>query len=399
MKTYRFRARALTPIHVGAGREIDPTQFVLRDGRLVRFNAADLLDALGPDELDRFREMLDKADIAAMQRFMASKIDGNGDGRQAIAVSSKFAREFETRAATPGRQFRVEMMPRNEHRGLAYLPGSGIKGAIRTAVVDHFANYDKGTRRLVHDRVRNAPTRKKAEVLEEAALGRRRSETERDVLRLVRVADVLLPEKATRIDRAVNVHPDKHGAEKIQMWVERVVSLADTANPPEFAVEISVDDRALGHPGVRAVLGRILDRDTMMVACSRFYWNRMLAEGDKFDRRGQGGKSWEAIHGLFPRGRTAEGQTLVLDPASPYWDSRKFLPRWMLLRVGRFSHFESLSVDELRQGYNVQARRSITGMGATRTRCAMENGRPPMPFGWLLLALDDDSGNSMGLTK
>jgi hypothetical protein len=27
-------------------------------------------------------------------------------------------------------------------------------------------------------------------------------------------------------------------------------------------------------------------------------------------------------------------------------------------------------------------------MGATRTRCVMENGKPPMPFGWILLTLD-----------
>jgi CRISPR-associated protein Csm5 len=63
-----------------------------------------------------------------------------------------------------------------------------------------------------------------------------------------------------------------------------------------------------------------------------------------------------------------------------------------LLRVGHFSHFESLSVDELRKGYNIKKREPITDMGSTRTRCLMENGKPAMPFGWLMLTLDQETG-------
>jgi CRISPR-associated protein Csm5 len=79
----------------------------------------------------------------------------------------------------------------------------------------------------------------------------------------------------------------------------------------------------------------------------------------------------------------------VIDPSTPYWHSPQ--RKRLLLRIGRFSHFESLSVDELRQGWNVQASRPITGMGATRIRCAMENDKPAMPFGWLLLTLEAEN--------
>jgi CRISPR-associated protein Csm5 len=112
----------------------------------------------------------------------------------------------------------------------------------------------------------------------------------------------------------------------------------------------------------------------------------MTSEGDKFDERPSSGTSWKALYDLFPKGKTPDGQIVAIEPSKPYWctDQRKRV----LLRVGRYSHFESLSVDELRQGYNIQARMAISGMGATRTRCVMENGKPPMPFGWLLLILD-----------
>ena len=66
-------------------------------------------------------------------------------------------------------------------------------------------------------------------------------------------------------------------------------------------------------------------------------------------------------------------------------------PKWphMLLRMGRFCQFESLSVDELRRGYRLQAKqredRTIADMSSTRNLCDMGQGKSGMPFGWLLL--------------
>ncbi|MGB9606216.1 MAG: hypothetical protein ACPL88_10120 [Bryobacteraceae bacterium] len=54
------------------------------------------------------------------------------------------------------------------------------------------------------------------------------------------------------------------------------------------------------------------------------------------------------------------------------------------LRIGRFSHFESLSVDGLRSGWNQQRERPIGGMGSSRSLCVLDDGRLA-PFGWVLL--------------
>lgn len=54
----------------------------------------------------------------------------------------------------------------------------------------------------------------------------------------------------------------------------------------------------------------------------------------------------------------------------------------LLLRVGRFSHFESASLDKLRQGWQPQGKRAIRE-GSTRAVIEQESGRTP--FGWLAL--------------
>ncbi len=388
MKAYRFRAQALTPVHIGCGCEIEPMEFILHGERVVQFNPARVLSELPPAEMDRYIRLVDKADLPAIHSFLRTHVRPEIHATAQIDASQAFRSEFDLRIGNPNNRFRVELMPRNPHSGQIYLPGSSIKGAIRTAVVNHFANLAPESRETVHAAVNTARDSDKGRVLEEAALNRTSGQTERDIFRLVEVEDAPLPFGATRIDRIVNMNPAKKGAEKIQIWAERLKALTDAPAPapaPLFSITLHIDTLALANPDVRT--GRKLDIDLLIRACNSFYWERMKAEGDKFDERLSDGAGWKALHNAFPKGRTPDGGIVAIEPSKPYW-CRKERKR-MILRVGRFSHFESLSVDGLRRGYNVQARKPIKDMGASRTRCAAEDNRPSMPFGWLILTMDE----------
>jgi CRISPR-associated protein Csm5 len=394
MTTYSFKAHALTPIHVGCGREIDPTEFVLKGEKLVQVNPARLIAGLPPAERDRFTGFLDRADLKEMQNFLRHHTDESRDGVSRIDTCRLFRNEYEAKASNPNNQFRVDMMPRNPHTGQAYIPGSGIKGAIRTAVVNYLVNHDptavgpEGRRAI-----QAVDVKRRGQELEEKALNRSLRETQRDIFRLVHVEDCALPDNSTRVDRAASFNPFKPGSEKIQIWVERLISAADTHRPLEFDVVVRIDTQAMANPSVKGTLGRTLDLDRMLEACNQFYWGRMVAEGDRFDDRAQDGPSWQSIHGVFPRGQMEEGgEVFTIDPTNPFWHIPDAGRKRMLLRIGRFSHFESLSVDGLRCGWNAQSRKPIEDMGATRTRCVMENGKPLMPFGWMLLTLDSEEG-------
>lgn len=388
MTTYRFIAQALTPIHVGCGTEIDPTAFVLQDDHLIQFSPAQVIEDLSDQERGHFIELSERADLKQIQNFLKTKVVAQRHALARIDISSEFRREFETKASNPGNQFRVEMMSRGGHTARVYLPGSSLKGAIRTAVVNFFANEIEAIKTQVHEAVKVENIKDKAKRLEEKALNRKAHETEKDLFRLIHVEDAVLPDGATRIDKAQNHNPGKPGAEGIQMWFERVKSLADSPTPPTFSIAIRIDERAMNNDKVNQIIGRTLDIQTLMLACNQFYWNRMRAEGDKFDGRTAEGPHWKAIHGCFPKGRLGN-DIVAIDPSQPFWNNADYGMHYVLLRVGRFSHFESLSVDNLRQGYNIKARQPIHDMGATRTRCMMDNIKPPMPYGWLLLKLEE----------
>lgn len=167
------------------------------------------------------------------------------------------------------------------------------------------------------------------------------------------------------------------------MHYERLLSRADNAEVRNFPVTIEIDDTAAQHPAVRNLLGQSLNFDRLRQACNAFYWRRMNAELDRFFPARE--TAWKNTYSKVKIGlavRNAEGK-LILSP--PPWPNR------LLLRVGRFSQFESLSVDELRRGWNIQKKKYITE-GSTRTLCRArpdpEGVSVPVPFGWLLLELE-----------
>lgn len=386
MTTYHFKAQALTPIYVGCGCEIEPTEFLIKDEKLVQFNAARVIENLPFEEKERFIAFTDRADFKEIQNFLRHHLDVKRHGISTMDTSAGFRSEYAVKASNPNNQFRVDMMPRNPHTGQVYIPGSSIKGAVRTAVVNYFTNLNSETRPVVHEHVKNERIdNKKGQALEEKALNCLKKDTHKDIFRLIHVQDAVLPDSSTRIDRAVN-----SGAQGIQMWVERIKSRADQATPPEFTVSIRMDTIAMKHSMVKNNLGRTISIDTILDACNRFYWGRIVAEGNHFDKKSSAGESWRAIEKTFPLGRLGDGSLVNINPSSPFWNDPEYVSRRMLLRIGHFSHFESLSVDELRKGWNVRKKEPITDMGSTRTRCVMEKGKNAMPFGWLMLTLDQD---------
>lgn len=389
MITYRFSAQALTPIHIGCGTEIDPTCFVLKGNSLIQINPVQIIEDLSAEDKERFTVICERADLKEIQNFLSSKADIRRHRINTVEVSKRFRREFEVKASNPNNQFNVSMMPRSAINGTVYLPGSSLKGAIRTAVVNYFINDSGDSMDRLRELLKTKPPNKRGVVLEEEALRRKNKETEKDLFRLISIEDVHLPDGATRIDKVSNFHPDRSGSKKIQMWFERLRSLADEYNPPSFHVTLRINNRAMSDEKVKAILGRTIKLNTIMNACNRFYWNRMQAEGEMFDGRCVESDHWKAIHDCFPKGKLEDGQNVTIDPDQPFWNNRDYNMRHVLLRIGRFSHFESLSVDELRQGFNAKTKRPILGMGSSRTRCEMESGKPPMPFGWLILRLKE----------
>lgn len=137
MTRYLCKAQALTPVHVGCGRTLDPGAFLLRENDLLHFNPAMVLRDLSPHDRKQFMSIADRGNFVDLQGFFRRHCDPERHGLGLIPIGSAVRRELEAKLGTPENRFEIQLMPRNALSGRVYLPGSGIKGALRTAVVNH----------------------------------------------------------------------------------------------------------------------------------------------------------------------------------------------------------------------------------------------------------------------
>lgn len=379
MATLTFRAQPLTPIHIGTGEKIAPEEYLLDGNRLVRFSTAAVLQDMSPQQKRDLQRLLDNNQFTKAQAVIRHACDPGRHSLSSCGVGARSYHELNDILRRPERSCEVHPFVRNPGDGRPYVPGSSLKGAIRTAVINYFTqeNLDE-IRSLIKEK--RLKEREQARVLEEQALNRRFSATEKDPLRLLKIPDAPLPLDCTQVDRAVQWKKgNKNDARKgMQMHFERLHCRQDDSDF-HFNLTIHFDEIQAGHGYIKKLLGRSLDWPLIQQGCNQFYWGRLNAELNKFYPKGseiyqkvKGGIAWQ----------DADGRNIL---APPPWKDR------LLLRVGRFSHFESLSVDDLRNGHRPQAKnprhKRITDMGSTRTLCEYNDQGERLPFGWLLLIL------------
>lgn len=377
MTTYRFQATPLTPIHIGNGDVLSPEDYLIQGEQLVRFNRTAVIRDMPEPQRQQLESALDKNNFVAAQEIVRAAVDNQRHGLSCISIGDESRAELDQLVRHPQRACHVHPFVANSITSRAFLPGSSLKGAIRTALVNCF------TQKHLSDILPQVTAVKKKEqyrALESAALNFQTRRLEGDPLRLLKVADAELPAGCTRIDRVLHWKKGGSGQEgKIQLHYERLLCQGD-GDDIHFPVDIKLDEMVINHSEASRLLGRSLTIEFIRNACNTFYWGRMNAELERFFPEDD--PQTKSIYRRVKVGLAVRNSQGQLRLAPPPWHDR------LLLRVGRFSQFESLSVDKLRGLWDRRLKREIQE-GSSRTLCRCRKGSEgaalPLPFGWLLL--------------
>ena len=146
--TTRLALTPLTPIHIGCGEDFEPTNYVIDDGVLFHFDPArvPLADSDRNALISAVGKRGDEA-IRELQRFFHTRKDAYAAAAHcvvgvAVGVSEQYARrigsiaQHESGGRRVANQLEIERCAHHPHNGTPYIPGSSIKGAIRTAWLD-----------------------------------------------------------------------------------------------------------------------------------------------------------------------------------------------------------------------------------------------------------------------
>lgn len=356
-----FRLDVLTPVFVGSGGDLSPLEYVIReenDGYALHLADTEAWLTTAQDRED-IRAALDRGDMLRLRRLMNEQMDTALHSLGRIPVpSAATARELQARINDPKSLSNAEVQPfaRNPATMAAFVPGSSLKGAMSTPLID---SLDHGGLRAA---VRS-PDRRAYSKTMEGLLGTIREHA----MQALKVSDVPVPPGGTRIVAAREVRREEGKPGTPKTPCETLPPSAVGGMPLYGRLFM---DATGGGPRITLPNGKALTLVELGERCKAFYGKRFRDELEKFYRRPHLDGVGRALQSVLAR-------IEALDPE-----------REILLRVGHYSHVECVTVSDNAP----QGRKGV--FGRTRTLADRE-----LPFGWLVLSFCDEEEYRQGLAR
>jgi len=350
----------LTPIHVGGGEE---AQLLPEDYRL-KGDVLELVSAravLATQE-SKTREQM----IVALKRDPQTAICRLHDMAPEALVTEriKLDKVSSRELSRSGRRNQIDAFIRSGER--PFLPGSSLKGALRTAWLAKCASSVGGRPLSGYKNLERWAF----------ALASSPNETDTDPMRDVTIIDAPLPAGSTRIDPVLSWKKGKKGHYEFgslgQMHRERMAAVVDGGAPPLIDVSIGLRAKA-----VRALRKELDPQDSRSPKYAPMAVDALLAALEAHHAPLWGREAEEK----FFKGEAGARlrQALVL---FDHLDRKGETPAAALVRLGWAAHAEAKSIDGFRQ-IGPQVKRKSADEGSSRHVVNL-NGHP-VPFGWALL--------------
>lgn len=369
----------LSPVHIGCDDVYEPSNFVIADGALHALDPADLADALTEAEQKQLAALAEQREpIGAIQRFFRDNAARFSVlSRHEVAVAPAIVSEYEKNAGKPTQRgaageatYNVFPIARTAYRpfdNAPYLPGSSLKGSIRTAWLNHLNNGNA----LTSDEKRD--TKQKSNKMQQRLLNYVAGKFENDPFRHIALADA---------------HPD-----------------AGIAPPPtRILYSISKKKRAPrdgegGSPELKVFLESIPDAlpsaffSELRLRENKIEWNALCDACNKFYRPQLEAELNHPVLGLLIDG---EWKKLIASLLANELNQLMSERQGFLLRVGRHSGAESVTLDGVRdikilgkKGEQPSYRLNTTEKRfASLTKSGAAN---LLPFGWIWVDASDDA--------
>lgn len=386
---YETIISTLSPVHIGCGEDYEPTNYVIHDKELHYFGEATLASVLSDSDRKDLLTLIDSRNaLSSIQSFIykkRNKILATGKTR-AIPIADSAARTYEQRIGNVAHagngainQLEIERTSYHPHAQLPYLPGSSIKGAIRTALL----NSELQKRADLHGRQFD---KRQAKEVETDLLG---GKFNTDPLRLIKVGDAHYQVKEGRSASQIRWQINKakkqpRNGQETRASMQTLVECIPEKQGMNFRGQLSLQAN-LAHQnkqGESVSPSFEYDISALVNACNNYYLKEWQKERDIIDRLGLVNKNWLTwMDGML----AAEGSFGKLMAQNS----------GMLLRVGKHSGAESITLDDIAQikimggrgrPDRYQSETTTLWLASEESNRGNSNGRL-LPFGWIFIQL------------
>ncbi len=379
----------LSPVHIGCDSDLDPTQFVIQDEVLHLLHPEAMLSAFTGQERQELLNTLQSSDANSLGNLFQLLKSRRDKLAQASVRVVDVARALVTTYENLGKNTQKGNSDNSNSKVInrmrimrtafdpftldAYLPGSSLKGSIRTAWLD-FINNQRPVQ-VGEDRLNFAANRR----LQQRLLGYTDSHLENDPLRHVQLADAHICDEETPLPTRIlyAVSKSKRPGKESKSAPSVPMEVIHEALPNAFKGQL------------RLTGDNKINWDSLCQACNRFYVQQLK---DELEHQVLGNM-------LNPMWRKTMQQLLVV--LQPQIQANK----GFLLRVGKHSGAESVTLNGVRAIAIRGARGSGKNRGSTSEKRFASAQRDSakathnlLPFGWLWVSLEADAVLSEALS-
>jgi len=191
---YKLTLSFYSPVHIGDGQELEPFEYIIKDDYLYTFSFEKFVSSLSPEDREKLLQLqrnMKPSALKDIRNFIKHRCTLD-QYREKIPVTRTVAQIYEDKFLDI--QNMLKMEPFIKTMDSPYVPGSSLKGAIRTAVL----NYWTEDRHRDEYHILDANKKDKK--------GKFRPDIARDVFKFLKLPDIPLPKDFTLFSKISNFH-------------------------------------------------------------------------------------------------------------------------------------------------------------------------------------------------
>ncbi len=144
-KKWKVNLTNLTPVQIGDGSVLDPTDYIAREGYVYYLNQINYLSFLLQKSNNALSHALDSSDLTAIIKIMADNFDAGikEHWKSRTKVSTNFCNLWYDNLSRISSSQQLHRFIRQQANDQPYIPASSLKGVMRTAILDNLAKDEK----------------------------------------------------------------------------------------------------------------------------------------------------------------------------------------------------------------------------------------------------------------
>lgn len=139
---YKCTFMPLTPIQIGNGNDLSPFDYVIKNKKYFRIDIAEVIEKFPENIKKEFIKILEEQSMISARKFLKNNYKEEYGYLYKCNVEDEFLKTYESKIAGAKNKNEENLLSISEFIGIhsgKYIPGSTLKGAIRTAYL--MANF------------------------------------------------------------------------------------------------------------------------------------------------------------------------------------------------------------------------------------------------------------------